>query len=296
VTPHASPLIAVPNVSEGRDGRAIADMAAALSGAARLLDTHTDPDHNRTVFTLTAPPGALAHAVAAGAAEAVARIDLTAHRGIHPRVGAIDVAPIVYLDEADRGAACAEALLLADLLAEALALPVFLYGVLSHGHRTRAELRRGGPQELQARIDAGELAPDFGPRRLHPTAGAVLVAARPPLVAFNVELAPPATEQDARTIAAAIRETGPEGLPGVRAIGLWLLHRNAAQISTNIENHRAATPAQVVAAIARHAPPARAELVGLPPRAALNGFPADLPLDNARTLEDALSHDTQPTP
>ena len=202
-------LLAVPNVSEGRDREAIAAIAAAFShDGARLLDIHSDPDHHRTVLTVAGAPGELAYAVLAGARETLARIDLKTHTGRHPRVGAVDVAPIVYLDQADRGAACAEALVLADLLGAELELPVFLYGLLAE-NRTRAELRRGGLQELQSRVESGELAPDFGPIRLHPTAGAVLVAARPPLVAFNIELAPPATLEQAREIAAAIREDGP---------------------------------------------------------------------------------------
>src|SRR5262249_54523959 len=154
-------------------------------------------------------PGALAQIVLDGARETIARIDLDTHEGIHPRVGALDVAPIVYLHQADRGSACAEALVLGDLLAKELGLPVFMYGELAGG-RARAELRRGGPQALAARIEAGELVPDFGPRRAHQTAGATLVAARPPLVAFNIELAPPATLADARAIAARIREGGPD--------------------------------------------------------------------------------------
>ncbi|MGA8716981.1 MAG: hypothetical protein WB557_03155, partial [Solirubrobacteraceae bacterium] len=202
-------LLAIPNVSEGRDQAAIDAIADAFD--ARLLDVHSDTDHHRSVFTLAGEPGELAQVVVNGAAEAIRQVDLDAHEGIHPRVGAIDVAPIVYLDLADRGAACAEALVLGDLLGEELELPVFLYGELAQG-RTRAELRKGGPATLAKRIDSGELKPDFGPHKLHPTAGAVLVAARPPLVAFNVELAPPATLDDARAIAAAIREGGPEGL------------------------------------------------------------------------------------
>jgi glutamate formiminotransferase / 5-formyltetrahydrofolate cyclo-ligase len=124
---------------------------------------------------------------------------------------------------------------------------------------------------------------------VHPTAGAALVAARPPLVAFNVELAPPATGEDARRIAALIREGGSEGLESVRAIGLWLQANAVAQVSTNVENHRATPLARVVEAIARHATPSRAELVGLAPRAAFDGFPADLPVANRRTIEDALA-------
>jgi glutamate formiminotransferase len=280
-------LLAIPNVSEGRDQPAIDAIAKAFSARARLLDVHSDTDHHRSVFTLAGNPGELAHAVANGAAEVVRQVDLDSHQGIHPRVGAIDVAPIVYLDPTNRGAACAEALVLGDLLGDELELPVFLYGELAHG-RTRAELRRGGPATLAQRIKTKELKPDFGPHRLHPTAGAVLVAARPPLIAFNVELAPPATLGDAKEIAARIREGGPEGLESVRAIGLWLAARDVAQVSTNVEDHRATPLAELVKAIARHATPSQAELVGLAPRAAFEGFPADLPVANRRLIEDAL--------
>jgi glutamate formiminotransferase / 5-formyltetrahydrofolate cyclo-ligase len=278
-------LLAVPNVSEGRDRAAIDEIAAAFD--ARLLDVHSDPDHHRSVFTLAGEQRQLAPAVLGGAREVIRRVDIGRHHGIHPRVGALDVAPVVYLEESDRGAACAEALVLGDMLGEELGLPVFLYGILADG-RPRAELRRGGPAELGRRIAAGELRPDFGPAALHPTAGAVLVAARRPLVAFNVELAPPATLEDARTIAARIREGGVEGLPGVRAIGLWLEHRDVAQVSTNVEDHRATPLAALVQAIARQAAPARAELVGLAPRAAFEGFPAELPISGRRLIEDAL--------
>jgi glutamate formiminotransferase / 5-formyltetrahydrofolate cyclo-ligase len=279
-------LLAIPNVSEGRDRDAIEAIGQAFD--ARLLDVHLDPDHHRSVFTLAGEPGHLAGAVLSGATEAVARVDVNRHVGIHPRIGAVDVAPIVYLDPAQRGAACAEALVLGDLLGNELELPVFLYGELAAG-RTRAELRRGGPAALAERIESGELRPDFGPRRLHPTAGAALVAARPPLVAFNVELAAPATLEDARAIAALIREGGAEGLSSVRAIGLWLDARGVAQVSTNVEDHRAVTLARVVEAVARHATPIGAELVGLAPRAAFDGFPEDLPIANRRTVEDALA-------
>ena len=280
-------LLAIPNVSVGRDRIALNAIGAAFD--ARLLDVHSDPDHHRSVFTLAGEPGTLAAAVARGAAEAIRRIDVVSgHEGIHPRVGAIDVAPIVYLDQKDRGAAAAEALVLGDLLGEQLELPVFMYGELAQG-RTRAELRRGGPSALAKRIEHGELRPDFGPRRLHPTAGAVLVAARPPLVAFNVELAAPATVEDAKRIAALIREGGPEGLTGVRAIGLWLDARGVAQVSTNVEDHRATSLTKVLDAIGRHAEPLRAELVGLAPAAAFAGFPDELAVANRRTVEEALS-------
>jgi glutamate formiminotransferase/glutamate formiminotransferase/formiminotetrahydrofolate cyclodeaminase len=285
----ASTLLAVPNVSEGREEEAIRRIGEAFSGpGVRLLDVHSDRDHQRSVFTLCGAPGTLAPAIVNGAKEAIARIDLARHVGVHPRIGALDIAPIVHVEQESVGAACAEALVLGDRLGDELELPVFLYGALGGG-RTRAEVRRGGSEELARRMAAGELRPDFGPAQPHPTAGAVLVGARPPLVAFNVELSPPATLEDARSIAAAIREGGADGLPGLRALGLWLDERGVAQVSLNVEDHLAVPLSAVVGAISRYATPARAELVGLAPRAALEGFPPDLPLDRARTIEDALA-------
>jgi len=279
-------LLAAPNVSEGRDLAALDAIGLAFAtGGARLLDRHSDPDHHRSVFTLSGPPGALHEGLLGGAREALARIDLARHDGVHPRVGALDVAPVVYLDDAGRGAACAEALVLADRLGHELGLPVFLYGALAGG-RTRAELRRGGPEALARRLASGELAPDAGPPRLHPTGGAVLVAARPPLLAFNLEVE--ATLEQARAIAAAIREGAEQGLPGVRAIGLRLASSGVVQVSTNVEDHRAVTAGDVVEAVRRHATVTGAELVGLAPRAAFAGFPDDVPVANLRLIEDAL--------
>jgi glutamate formiminotransferase len=281
-----SSLLAVPNLSEGRDHSVLEALGRAFGRHARLLDVHTDPDHHRSVFTLAGEPGTLHEALLSGAAEAVARLDVTAHEGQHPRIGVLDVAPIVFLDPADRGAACAEALLTADALARHLEIPVFLYGELAGG-RTRAELRRGGPQRLAERVAAGELKPDYGPHRLHPTAGATLVSARAPLVAFNVVIE--GTPEQAKAIAAAIREGGPEGLPGVRAIGLTLHSQDLVQVSTNIEDHTRTTAAHVVEAVRRHAPVTSAELVALAPRAALRDFPPDVPLSGAgNVIEDAL--------
>jgi glutamate formiminotransferase / 5-formyltetrahydrofolate cyclo-ligase len=269
-------LLAVPNVSEGRDQATLHAVGAAFGPG--LIHASADPDHHRAVFTVRGEPGALAERVLAGAREAVARIDLTRHEGAHPRVGAIDVAPIVHLDRAQRGAACAEALVLADRLADELGLPVFLYGALAGG-RTRAELRRGGPPALQARIDAGELIPDAGRRRLHPTAGAVLVAARPPLAAFNVEIAAPLAT--ARDIAARLRTE----LEGVRALGLHLERAGIVQVSTNIEDLQATSPGDVVRAVQRHAAVTGAELVAPAPRTAFESFPPDIPLRGAPLLD-----------
>lgn len=288
-------MLAIPNFSEGTDPTRIAALEQALTSVqtVRLLDVHSDPDHNRTVYTIAdagrEPSTNLSDALTRGAMKAIELLDIAIHAGMHPRIGVLDVAPIVYMTDAERGAACAAALALADRLGHDLGIPVFLYGLLSNWQVTRAQIRQGGPALLQQRMDAGELTPDFGPARLHPRAGAVLVSARLPLVAFNVELAPPATVSTARRIAALIREGGPEGLPSVRAIGLALVHKdNVAQISTNVEDYRQTSLAALVAAISRHAPVARAEVVGLPPKAAFDGFPEDLPVLNRRCLEDAL--------
>jgi glutamate formiminotransferase / 5-formyltetrahydrofolate cyclo-ligase len=284
-------LLTVPNVSEGRDAAVIGQIGDAFaSTGARLLDTHSDPDHHRTVYTLAGDSPQVVAALVAGARACTQLIDLRAQRGSHPHVGALDVAPLVYLDRAHRGTACAAALVAGEELGRA-GLPVFLYGELAGG-RSRAHLRRGGIAALTQRIAAGELHPDFGPPRPDPRSGAVLVGARPPLVAFNIELAAPATVDDARAIAALIREGGAEGLAGVRAIGIELTARGGggvAQVSVNVEDHRATPLAQLVAAVARHASVTRCELVGLAPRAAFDGFPGDVPVANRRTLEDGLS-------
>ena len=281
--PDSPLLLLVPNVSAPQ-----ADGIAAGFEPARLLDVHSDPDHNRTVLTLCARQGRAAEALAGGARAAAERIDLRAAAGVHPHVGALDVAPVVYLDESQRGAATAEALTAAALIGS-LGIPVFLYGDLatSEATRERASIRSGGPIELGRRIAAGELAPDYGPDEIHPTAGATLVTARPPLIAFNVELAR-ADLDTARAIAADLREAG-GGLAGVRALGLWLESRGRAQVSLNVHDHRAAPLAEIVERIAARAPIAEAELVGLAPAAAFDGFPDDVPVRNRRTIEDALA-------
>jgi glutamate formiminotransferase / 5-formyltetrahydrofolate cyclo-ligase len=271
-------LLAVPNVSEGRDRMMITAIGAAFAAqdGVHVLDRHTDGDHHRTVFTLTGHPGVLGDALLGGAKAAVELIDIGDGRGAHPHVGAIDVVPVVYLTDGARGAACAQALVVADRIGAELDVPVFLYGALGGG-RTRSQLRRGGTARLAARVRSGELRPDFGPRGAHPAAGATLVAAREPLVAFNLQLAAPATLQDARTIAALIREGGAEGLPGLRAIGVQLAGA-VAQVSMNVERPLELPLANVVQAVSRHAALASAELVGLAPRAALEGFPDELEL------------------
>jgi glutamate formiminotransferase len=284
-------LLAVPNVSEGRDTSVLEAVERGF-GPAHFLDIHTDADHGRAVYTLAALQGELADGLVGGAREVVERIDLTRHDGMHPHVGALDVLPVVYLDDDRRGAACAELLTAAARIGEELEVPVILYGELATKpeHAERAYLRAGGWRALAERIESGEVVPDFGPPRAHPTAGAVLAAARPPLIAFNLDLESGDVDL-AKRIAAALRESG-GGLPGVRAIGLYLEERGRAQVSTNIHDYRLTPLRAVVDAVREHAKVAEAELVGLAPEGAFERFPEDVPLRGfsaeRHLLENAL--------
>jgi glutamate formiminotransferase / 5-formyltetrahydrofolate cyclo-ligase len=274
-------LLAVPNVSEGRDLELVARIEAAFSTGATLLDTHTDADHNRSVFTLAADAGAIPNALADGAAAAVEEIDMRHHHGVHPCVGALDVCPVVWLRPADRERADAAALETADRIAD-LGVPVFLYGELATGpgRRERSFFRRGGVPELTLRMATGQLPRDRGPEAPHPHAGATLVTSRPPLAAFNVEL-DTADGDVARSVAASLREGG-GGLAGVRAIGL-VLPDGRTQVSINVHDPAAVPLARVLSEVrrlaARHgSAPRAAELVGLIPEAALEAYPLDVPL------------------
>ena len=264
------PLEAVPNFSVGRDTAIVDAIGAAISAHARLLDVHTDVDHNRSVFTLVGTEGEIVDALLAGIAVAQERIDLRDHGGVHPRIGAADVVPVVPIDPDDAERARTTAVELARRIGDELGLPVFLYADCGDG-RGPAFFRRGGPEELQRRLDAGELAPDFGPARLDPAAGGVIVGSRRPLIAFNVNLAGASVEV-AREIASVVRERD-GGFPGVRALGLDLPTAGWAQVSMNVEDWEASSLHEIVAAIEREASArgvevAGSELVGLMPAGA----------------------------
>jgi glutamate formiminotransferase len=278
----ADPLLAVPNFSEGRDERTVRSLEATLGGACDVLDVHYDGEHHRSVFTLAGQRAELEQALFAGAQEAIALIDMRTQQGIHPRIGALDVCPFVYRSSEQRDEADAAALALAERFGAELELPVFLYGELasSEPRRERAFFRRGGPAELARRLEAGELAPDFGPSKAHPTAGATLVTARPPLVAFNLTLDTPDAEIAAE-VAARLRESG-GGLPGVRAIGLPR-EGGRSEVSVNVHDPAPGALARVVDEVQRlaaehDASPVEAELVGLAPEAALSGYPREVPI------------------
>lgn len=260
-------LESVPNFSTA-DPSVIAAIRDAVERHARVLDVHADADHNRCVLTCVGERGALVEGLAAGVEAAVAHIDLTRHRGVHPRVGAADVLPFVRFRDGDpepeRGARA-----LAERIG-GLGVPVVGYGDLGGGRRPAA-LRGGGPDGLQALIDSGDVVLLTGPAVLHPTAGAVLLGVRPPLIAFNVELRT-GDVAVARAIAAAVRERD-GGMPGVQALGLPLARSGRSQVSMNLIDPAGAPLHTVVAEVARLARDRgveieRGELVGLMPASA----------------------------
>lgn len=265
----------MPNVSEGRDGGVIRELAERLAvPGVHVLDRHSDPDHHRTVFTVGGDPMALVDGLTALAHACVELIDLRRHQGAHPRVGALDVAPIVALEDSDFALARQTADLLAERIGTEVGVPVFRYGaVAAHPDRTRPhDFRRDGLSGLAGRIDRGELTPDAGPPRAHPSAGVTLVGARFPVIAWNVLLATGGIAE-ARAMASLVRESD-GGLPAVRALGLYLADRNMPQVSMNIEDYRVSPPSAVMAVLRRHADRlgcrlGDSELVGLIPRAAL---------------------------
>ena len=269
----ALPLESVPNFSVGADRGAVGAITAALASRTAVLDIHTDLDHNRSVFTVAAAADALVEGLFDAAEVAVDAIDIRQHVGVHPRIGVVDVIPIVPLSEGALDSALDVARELAERLGDELELPVFLYGQTcppergAEGERP-AFYRRGGLPALAARVESGELQPDFGPSRLHVSAGATLVGVRRALIAFNVDLATDDLEV-AREIAANIREAD-GGFTGVRALGVALETQGIVQVSMNIEDWQSAPPHRIVAAIeaeaaARGVELLSSELVGLMP-------------------------------
>lgn len=230
----------VPNVSEGRDRAALEELTTAFREVPGLylLDLHSDPSHHRSVLTAVARPESAAPAVLALVERAVELIDLRKHRGAHPRIGAVDVVPLVPLETMQRDETIALARDVAREIAERLALPVFLYGdAAARPHYEELSfLRRGGFEALEERMARGELVPDFGPPTPHPSAGATAVGVRDLLLAYNVNLKGP-NPAAARAIAGRVREAG-GGLPAVKALGIALAHRGLSQVSMNLTDFR----------------------------------------------------------
>jgi len=288
----------VPNVSEGRDPARLARVAAAVRATPgiTLADVHADPDHHRSVFTFLGEPATVAAGAGALAEAVLAEIDMREHRGIHPRIGALDVLPFVPLSDTPMSVAVTLAHEVGATLATRHALPVYYYGEAARRPERRAlrELRHGEYEGLAARLGGEEGRPDDGPARFDPRRGAVLVGARGVLVAYNVWLASDDLAA-ARAIAREVRASG-GGLPAVQALGLPLASRGRVQVSMNLLDHRvtsipAAYDRVAQAAARRGIAIERAELVGLAPRAAFAGrAPASVGLPEFTSAQELDVH------
>jgi len=270
-------LECVPNFSEGRRrevGDEIVAAVRAVSGA-RFLDFEMDPDHNRSVLTLVGEPAAVAEAAFAAARVAVERIDLNRHEGRHPRMGAVDVIPFIPIRDLTMEDAVRTSRELGARLGAELKLPVFLYeaSATRPDRKNLAEIRKPQFEGLRDLIGKDpERLPDFGPPAIHPTAGCVAVGARPPLIAYNIDLES-AEEKLAKRIAKKIRERD-GGLPAIKALGLFIADRGCAQVSINVCDFTRTSLETVYAAVEGEATAAgvkirSSEIVGLAPQAAL---------------------------
>jgi glutamate formiminotransferase len=271
-------LECVPNVSEGCDRRIIERLGDAIRGVAgvRLADIHADPDHHRSVFTFMGAPGAVEAAVLALAEAVFSSIDMRVHRGVHRRIGALDVVPFVPLRNLGMADAVTRARAVGEALGRTQGVPIYFYGAAAAepGRRDLSQVRAGEYEGLEARLADPAGRPDAGPARFDPAKGATVVGARDVLVAFNVWL----DSQDlgaAREIARVVRASS-GGLPALQALGLPLARQHAVQVSMNLLDYRVTSLARAFDAVAAEAARrgiavARAELVGLVPRAAFDG-------------------------
>ncbi len=267
----------VPNFSEGRRKDVVDAIGSAIASVAgaRILDVQTDADHNRSVITFVGDRRAVSEAAFQAASAAVERIDMNVHRGEHPRVGALDVLPFVPIAGVTMEDCVAVARAVGERIADELRVPVYLYEAAATRSDRRAlpDVRRGEYEGLKAEIETNpDRKPDFGPARLHPTAGACIVGARPVLIAWNVNLRT-ADVGVAKRVAKAIRESD-GGLPAVRAKGFALSERGLVQVSMNMVDYRRTSLVQAFEAIRALAEKegveiVESEIVGLVPLDAL---------------------------
>jgi len=272
----------VPNVSDGRSRTLLNRLSRVLEeSGAELLDSQSDPDHNRSVFTLAGPLSQVEAAILSVAELAVSHIDLTRHRGAHPRIGALDVVPVVPIDDVPHDVCVEAARSIGERLWDELNVPVYFYGEAARreGRRRLETFRRHGFERLASMVRSGVCVPDVGGPDLHPTAGACCVGVREFIAAFNVLL----DDRDAKAakrIASVVRESD-GGIEGVKALGLYLASAQVAQVSMNLTD-LGKTPLPVAFhAVCREArklgvPVLGSELVGLVPRHALGPNPTGL--------------------
>ncbi len=265
----------VPNVSEGRRSDVVDALAAAVSSppGVHLLDRTSDASHNRSVFTIAGEPAAVADGLEALVGAAMREIDMEAHRGEHPRIGAVDVVPFVPLGDTTMDEAVDLARAFAARIAARYELPVYLYAnAATRPDRVKlADVRRGQYEALKEEISQHGREPDVGPARMHPRAGAMAVGARPFLIAYNINLATRDVEL-AKRIARRVRESG-GGLPRVQANGFWIDELGVAQVSMNLLDFAVTPMWRVWEAVRDEAAiegvePVESELIGLAPQAA----------------------------
>jgi glutamate formiminotransferase len=281
----------VPNVSEGRRLDVVERLAMAVESVpeVHLLDRTSDASHNRSVFTLAGPAGLVSTALERLVGAAIKDIDMDEHSGEHPRIGAVDVIPFVPLGDTTMAEAVEIARAFGDRIARAYDLPVYLYAeAAQRTERVKlADVRRGQYEGLKAEISQRGREPDFGPNRMHPSAGAVAVGARPFLIAYNINLDSPDKDLAVR-IARRIRESG-GGLPKVQANGFFIDELDRAQVSMNIVDFRTTPLWRVWETVRAEAAEdavelAESELIGLAPVAAFldvadhDGAPPDAPI------------------
>jgi glutamate formiminotransferase len=292
----------IPNVSEGRRSEVVSRLTQAIqrTPGVRLLDASSDGSHNRSVFTIVGDAPSLKAATLALFEVAVHTIDLRTHRGEHPRLGAVDVVPFVPIEGATMEDCVALAKDVAATVAERFAVPVYLYEEASKNplRRNLEDVRRGEFEGLRARMRTDGWAPDFGPVQPHESAGASVIGARMPLIAFNINLNSDRLDV-AKKIASAVRHSS-GGLRFVKAMGVMLEDRQVAQVSMNLTNYEKTPIFRVFEMVRREA--ARygvtileSEIVGLVPSAALmgaaeyylqiEGFSADQVLENKLRAE-----------
>ncbi len=288
-------LECVPNVSEGRDHGVLQTLSDVVTSAgARLVDVHADADHHRAVFTFLGEGDVVRRAALALGRAAVHAIDMRRHRGVHPRLGALDVMPFVPLAGSTMSEAVAAAHAVGRALAESERLPIFFYGeaALVTARRELPRVRAGEFEGLERRLADPAWRPDAGPATPHPTAGAAIIGARSVLIAFNAVLEG-ADVTVARRIARTIRESS-GGLPAVRAIGVPLESRGHAQVAMNLLDYRRTPPRVVAERLDRACAEAGTsvllyELVGCAPADAFTGFSRPVAgLIASRLLDPAL--------
>jgi glutamate formiminotransferase len=267
----------IPNISEGRRPEIVAGIVAAVGAAsptARVLDVSSDAEHNRSVLTLAGDASGLTAALLVLFERTLAAVDLTTHRGEHPRMGAVDVVPFVPIEGVTMAECVALARSVGDKVASRFNLPVYLYEEAADdpARRNLEDIRRGEFEGLGAKMATAGWSPDFGPPKPHPTAGASVIGARMPLIAYNINLASDRLDV-AKKIAAAVRQSS-GGLRFVKAMGVMLERRGIVQVSMNLTNFEKTPIPRVFEFVKREA--ARygvtvleSEVVGLVPQAAL---------------------------